>query len=161
MRYDTSLHKEFFTFSVYNQTDSYVYGTQVKFTAPLDSSQDEFSFDLAADSRKPIVEGSDLADIGGVLCQSKAGHPIAVILIYRIEPHGRREFKLTHNIDRQSRIDAAITFFTTMPLPRADGFTTMMGNIHATEPMACGGCIGFLIDPTKHPIARTCTVKKL
>jgi hypothetical protein len=160
--YDAQVHREFFTFLVRNQTDSYVYTVQLKLRMPIGSSQNEFSFDLTPDSRKPIVEGSPLADIGGVRCESSLDHrPIAIFLIYRIEPHGVREVKVTHDVDSESRIDASVTTFSMISPPRTDDIKTMFGNIHIDEKMACNGCIGFFVDPNHLPIERVCTARKL
>jgi hypothetical protein len=149
--FDGSMEHENRAYVIRNKTDTDVYSVQVKLRMSDGSFFDDFSFVIPAGSRKPIIEGSQIADILAVRCLDSKARPLAIFWIYRMAPDSEREIGVTHRTKSAATIDAEISSFTNTPQPRMDDAARGQQDIHIDEEMTCNGLISFWLDPTRPP----------
>jgi hypothetical protein len=133
-----------------NKKESDVYSVQLKLRMSDGSFFDDFSFVIPVGSRKPIIDGSEIADIPAARCLDSKGRPLAIFWIYRMQPDSTREISVTHRTKSAATIDAKISF-TNIPQPRMDDATKGQQDIHIDEKVTCNGLLSFWLDPTRPP----------
>lgn len=147
-----SVDRENYLFCVRNRGETDVYSVQLKLKMSHGAFFDDFSYDIPAASRRPIVDGSDVADIAAIRCLDSKDRPMAIFWVYRMEPGGVREISVTHAIKSSAAIDARVSY-TTSPQPRINDPHKAYEKFRADEPMKCNGALGYWLDPTKPPRA--------
>jgi len=113
---------ENYIFTVTNRTPDDAYGVQLQFRLDSpDGKYGEMSPQVPAGSRKPIVAGSPLSDIGGLLCHDSEGHPFLMMRIYRLVPGEKREISFTSKgFTDGTTLEAEVSSSTKEPQPRRD-----------------------------------------
>jgi len=136
------------TFTIRNASSSDLYSIEIKFKSPVKISSDEYEFDVSPSSRKPILPGSDFADMGAMTCVNDDGFPIVLFVIHHLEPGERREIEFTHRPEKPGTIDATITSFTNIPQPKVKDLHTLCEHwSFPGETVHCSQQVGFSPDP--------------
>lgn len=115
-------------FTVENKSGHDLYYVQLSIKAFGQSSdRDDYEYDIAAGSRKPVFPGSDFADTISLGCKTETpGVGVLVFQILRLQPGERREFILTHKANVKSIVKSSVSGFTDQQPP-------MIGDLHTME----------------------------
>lgn len=151
------VENENYTFTVTNNADDEVYSVQAMFAV---DSADAFSFDIPAGSRKPIIDGSQVADIKAISCENRKHNPILLVWIYRLARKESRELSFTHKQSGAATMSADVTYYTGVPQPRINDPLKSTETYNAPgEPITCDRGMLFWLDPSKPPAKIEATIK--
>ncbi len=150
VKFDGSIPRENYPLTVQNVSDSDQYTIRLKMRMPLHSSFEDFSFNIPQESRKPIIEGSVLADIAFIACSDKDARPLMIALIYRMEPHTSRQISITHNLEFPTDVQTEIAY-TDIPQPRTDDPGKMVAGFVVDEHMICKAAFSFGVGQDTNP----------
>ena len=146
-----SVQHENYIFTVRNKTDDDLYSVQVKFTIDSKVTAEPFSIEIPLESRRPVIEGSNLADIRALKCHTSKEKPFLLFGIYRIGPHESREISFTHNQNSETTITADLVYFTESAESRLGERNRMQETFHLDEQARCDGDLIFFVDPNIPP----------
>ena len=153
LRFDVKVPLETFSFNIKNNKTIDIYSVQLKVTFDPPAQYEEFSYGISLASRKPIIEGSKTADIGGIRCPDSSGSSIAIFDVYKMQPDESREIILTRNRNSPAVVRGQIIYHTTEPQPRIGDVSKRAYSFHIDEYMDCtrGQSIYFWLDPDHPP----------
>jgi hypothetical protein len=134
--FDPSVHQANYIFSIRNKRDGYIYAAEMKLKM-YGAAFDDFAFDIPPNSRKPVLEGSGVADIQIAGCIDRQGNGVALVWAYRIDPKSFREITATHTIDSKAVVDARIVSYSIDPVPRIGDVTKASASFKIDEPLKC------------------------
>jgi hypothetical protein len=149
--FDASEERENFLFTVGNRAENDLYSVQLKLKLSDGSLFDDFSYDIPTTSRRPIIDGSEFADITGLRCIDSRGRSLAIFWMCRVDGGGKREITVMHRGKSVANIDATVSYFTNTPQPRLDDPTRAKAAFRADEPMKCNAALSFWLHPSRPP----------
>lgn len=151
-----------YIFTISNDTDKDQYQVEVAFKiADSSMSFKDFSVEIPASSRKPIIDGSRILDISGLRGSDASGHSILLLSIHRLKPRDVREVSFTRNKPVPATVTAAYTYSTEAPQPRVAEPNKMMETYHLPgEPATFVSMMTFLANGTAEPKSVTVGIQK-
>jgi hypothetical protein len=156
----TLLHANYI-FTITNNSEADVYSVQTKFLIDRNVGSHDFLFEIPGSSLKPIIEGSNLADIRAIRCKTAKGFPLLIFEIYRMTPHETREISFTHHEGAPATITADTVYFSEVSVPRIGETGKMTADFHYPgEPVTCNGALAIGVDKPLPQINVTVETKK-
>jgi hypothetical protein len=151
-----------YIFKISNDTDIDLYQAQIMFKiADSMVSFRDFSIEIPASSRKPIIDGSPFLDISGVRGSDANGHSILLLSIHRLTPHEVREISFTRNKLVSATVTAAYAYSTDEPQPRLGEPNQMREIYHPLDnSITLDSSLTFLANGSAKPKSVTTRIQK-
>jgi hypothetical protein len=133
---------ENYIFTLRSHSDNDLYEVQFKFRIESNSLKaSDFSLEIPAGSRPPIIEGSVFSDISGVLCEDIKSRPVMLMSVYRLRPHESREISLTRIAAGTAVVSCEVSHFTPQPQPRIAEPGKVTETFYPGETLTCGAAL--------------------